>query len=72
MSAGIFPIAGEDLESPTSTLYFPENPLPIQTLAFNESTKIAALVERSDDAMALQDMTCSMESAWYVGAVTGR
>ncbi|XP_059445704.1 transcription factor MYB106-like [Corylus avellana] len=39
MSAGIFPIAGDDLESPTSTLNFPaENPLPIQTVAFNEST----------------------------------
>ena len=65
MSSGIFPIAGDDLESPTSTLNFPENPLPIQTVAFSESTETAALAERSDDAMALQDMTCSMESAWY-------
>jgi myb proto-oncogene protein len=88
MSAGIFPIAGDDLESPTSTLNFSENALPIQTIAFNESTKTAALdfakssvtceggftkevrqmaelKERSDDAMALQDMTYTMESAWF-------
>ncbi|XP_062149943.1 uncharacterized protein LOC133858484 [Alnus glutinosa] len=45
MSAGLFPIAGDDLESPTSTLNFSdrENALPIHTVAFNESTVTAVL-----------------------------
>jgi myb proto-oncogene protein len=43
MSAGIFPIAGNDLESPPSMLNFSKNALPIQTVAFNESTVTAIL-----------------------------
>lgn len=43
MSAGIFPIAVDDLESPTSTLNFSENAPPIQTVAFNETTVTAVL-----------------------------
>jgi myb proto-oncogene protein len=43
MSAGLFPIAGDGLEFPTSTLNFSENALPIQTVAINESTVTAVL-----------------------------
>jgi myb proto-oncogene protein len=60
-TSSMFPIPGDDLESPTSTLNFSANTLPVQTVAFNESTNTA---ERLDDAMALQDMTCTMESVW--------
>jgi myb proto-oncogene protein len=44
-SGSMFPIAGDDFESPTSTLNFSENALPIQTVAFNESTVTTLLLD---------------------------
>ncbi|KAG2707096.1 hypothetical protein I3760_05G132100 [Carya illinoinensis] len=54
--AGIFPVAGDDLESPTSTLSFSVNAFPIQsTVALTENQVAAAL-----DFAANSSVTCGV------------